>query len=298
MKHSCKNKFTRRKATLKLALVAAVLAGSSTALHAAEFTLGIQPILSPNETISSFKPLADYLNRVTGHTIKIKTSQNFFTYWKRSQRGDFDLMLDAAHFTGYRAKHMNYTVLAKVEDSVSYTLVTAADNLIFDPSELVGKSVATIGPPSLGAIRLEQMFPNPMREPLIRTVSNSKEAINQVLAGQSVAAMVPTPLVGQFEGLNTVQITASAPHIALSASTKVPARVQSMIQKALLEAADSEQGRKMLETISLTGFENSDESVYAPYARLLEEGRLSLHGTQPPSTEQDFMLTAVAMATP
>lgn len=262
----------KKRAVLLLALIS-----TSHAVHAAEYSLGIQPILSPQDTLSSFQPLADYLSTATGHTIKIKTTLDFYSYWKRSQRGDFDLILDAAHFTGYRAKYLNHFILAKVEDTVTYTLVTGAETFIFDPDELIGKPVASIDPPSLGAIRLQNMFPNPMREPLVKTVSNSKEAINQVLAGKVVAAMVPTPLIGQYQGLNTVLTTDPAPHIALSATPQVSTNMRQKIRKALLGAGNHPSGQAMLKAANLAGFEVPDEASYQSLAVLLEAGHSKLH---------------------
>lgn len=245
-------------------------------LHSAVATgavlnLVIQPILPPEQTKKAFQPLADYLSRETGHQVRIVTAINFLTYWETMKKNDsYDLVLDAAHFTDYRAARMGYTVLAKIPDVVSYTVVVHESSDFLDPEELIGKTVATIGSPSLGAVRLEEMFPNPLRQPVIIEVDNSIDSIDKVLGGKAQAAIVPTPLVGRYPTLLTLQTTEQVPHIALSASPNVDKETREAIRKALVEADSSEQGQAMLKAINFPAFEATSTSVYTGYATLLE----------------------------
>lgn len=260
-------------------LIAAALCAPFATPFADSFTLAVQPVLTPDLTREAYAPLAEYLSARTGHDIRIETSRDFYSYWTRINREEFDFVLDAAHFTGYRAKNMNYQVLAAVPDTVSYSLVSGGDNLIFSPDELVGRPVATMGPPSLGAIRLEQLYDNPMREPLFRTAGTASEAIDMVRDGRAVAAMVPTPMVAQFADLNTIQVSAATPHIAVSAAPHVPQEVRVAIQGLLARMSKDEAGNQVLTTIRLAGFELASETRYLPYAELIESSRAQLNPT-------------------
>lgn len=237
--------------------------------RADSYTFVVQPILPPAQTRKAFQPLADYLSRATGHEIRLVTAVNFLAYWARMKRGDYDLILDAAHFTDWRVKNMDYMVLAKIPDTVSYSLVTDENTLVLEPSELVGKRLATIGSPSLGAVRLAQMFPNPLRQPVAIEVDNSRQAIEAVLKGRAVAAIVPSPLVGAFP-LNVVTTTEPVPHIAFSASPDVPQAARDAIREALVEAEKTPAGQAMLKAINFPRFERADAQVYDGYAQLLE----------------------------
>ena len=79
----------------------------------------VQPFQSSVDTKRVYLPLAKYLSSMTGHKIELKTSPNFLAYWQSMKKGQYDLILDAAHLTDYRAEKMEYTVLAKVLDVVS-----------------------------------------------------------------------------------------------------------------------------------------------------------------------------------
>jgi len=240
-------------------------------VRAAEYTLVVQPILPKDDIIRAYTPLAEYLSRQTGEEIRLVTAPNFLGYWERSkQAGEYDLVLDAAHLTAFRIERMNYEPLAKLPDVVSFSLVTGPDMLLFDPDELVGKRLATQGSPSLGAVRLNQMFPNPMRQPIIVEVEDSTLAVHKVFSGDVVAAMIPTPLVQANHGLNTVATTPQVPHMALSASPDVPAEVRDRIRRALLDAQRVPAGQAMLQQVNLPGFEPATVRQYQGYSELLE----------------------------
>jgi len=239
--------------------------------QAATYTFVVQPILPPERTVQAFTPLTEYLSKETGHTFKLVTALNFLSYWQNMKKGGkYDFILDAAHLTDYRIKRMNYQVLAKRADAVSYTLVTGENADVIDPEELIGKSLATIGSPSLGMLRLEEMFPNPLRQPVIVEVDNSLDSIKKVLDGKVSAAIVPTPLVGGFPELLTIVTTEQVPHIAISAAPNVPADVQSAVKNLLLNSSNNPGGQKMLADINFPSFESTNNAAYEGFAGLLE----------------------------
>jgi len=251
--------------------IALVLLALTGPLQAATYTFVVQPIYSPARTIEAFKPLTEYLSKKTGHTIKLVTTLNFLSYWQTMRKpGKYDFILDAAHLTDYRLKRMNFTVLAKRADAVSYALVTSENAAIIDPDELIGKTLATIGSPSLGMLRLEEMFPNPLRQPVIIEVDNSLDSIKKVIDGKALAAIVPTPLVGGFPTLLTITTTEQVPHTAVSAAPNVPADVRAAVRKALLEADKTDDGKKMLADINFPSFQKTSPATYDGFAGLLE----------------------------
>ena len=106
----------------------------------------IQPILNEEQTKRAYQPLADYLSKIAGKRVVIRTLPNFVAYWEVMRLSNaYDLVLDAAHFTDYRAKKLGFKVLAKIPDTVSYSLIVGSGALVIDPIELIGKTVATPG---------------------------------------------------------------------------------------------------------------------------------------------------------
>lgn len=244
--------------------------GMFSAVHAETFNLVVQPIQSQKVTRESYQPLADFLSKATGQDIKIVTAINFVAYWQGMRKDKYDLVLDAAHLTDWRIKKKKFIPLAKINSVVSFTLVTHVDNPILGPEELIGKRVAVLSSPSMGAVRLAELFPNPLRQPVIVNVDDAQQAVKKIQEGKAVAAIIPSRMVGGFSFLNTVQSTAQVPHMALSASGKVPPEVRDNIRKALINAKNSPEGKKMLDALNLEGFEAASSKTYDGYSKLLK----------------------------
>jgi len=239
-------------------------------VYADGLNLYVQPIASVAETEHAFKPLADYLSKKIGTPITVRTEASFLAYWERMRRVEgFDLVLDAAHFTDYRVTHYHYQVLAKVPDTVSFSLVTSQDFLVLDAQELIGQTIATAASPSLGGVRIAELFPNPMRQPTLVPVGNFQQALEKLRNGSARAALVPTPMVRNDNSANTVLTTKPVPHMALSASPKLDRETRQAIRKALLDASKTEEGQNMLQALNYTQFEPARNSTYRGYAKLL-----------------------------
>lgn len=252
------------------ALILVLATSLHTNVMAQDYTLSIQPVLSKDKVMTTYQPLADYLTDQTGHKITIKAYRNYLTYWQKMKSGNnFDIVLDAAHFTGYRIQHYDYTVLAKAPGTVSYSLVTHADVLVSKPEELILKKVATTPSPGLGGVRLYEIYNNPSRLPIEVTVNTSQEAIEAIANGTVDAAIIPTSLVNKYEFLNTVMTTEPVPHMAISLSPTVPMEVMQNIQKALTHANKTAEGRLMLEKIVLPEFISTNNKEYIGYSKLL-----------------------------
>ena len=241
-----------------------------------ELVLAVQPILDEEQTRKVFQPLCDYLAQATGRACRIFTSPNFYAYWDNVRHSKaFNLVLDAAHFTDYRTQKLGYEVLAKIPDSVTYTLVTRENDLMLDASELVGKRVATLGIPSIGAARLNGLFPNPVRQPVVIEVGAAEKAMRMLLDGKVSAAILPTPIVSQQmangAGVYVVLTTDPIPHIALSASSSLDASTRTALRNALLAAHNSENGRKMLKLIGFERFDPANTTVYMGQGKILKE---------------------------
>lgn len=239
----------------------------------------IQPFQSEEKTRANFQPLADYFQELTGQKVEIVTYPNFISYWAETQKtGSYDIALDAAHFIDYRNKGKDFTVLAKQPGIISISLIVSEDNLIFDAEELIGKKIATLGPPSIAAVRVYELFNNPVRQPSIIEVDNTGQAMSMLLSGKVDAAMIPTPLVSvQMAGeggIAVVSTSDSIPGMAISVSPTVSAEVREKLLKGLLTADKSKSGKKMLKLTRLNPFEKAANQDYFGYSKMLGESEM------------------------
>ena len=232
----------------------------------------VQPINSEESTLASYGPLVDYLAQRCGCEIELRPVGNYLSFWGMTRRDDqFDLVLDAAHMTSYRVEAKGFTVIAKVESVASYTVVTRDDTVFLDTDELMGRRIATLPSPGLGAIRLLQMFPSVTRQPTMVMAENSEEAIQALFSDKVAAAIIPTRLVSEYDGLNVVTTTEQVPSPAFSVSPRVDTETAAALRQALLQLTASEQGQAILASARVPAFEAADNADYEGYHALLNE---------------------------
>ena len=254
----------------RLLMVAGSLCFFASVARAENLTLAVHPVLSPDETRRTYQPLADYLKRKTGHHVQIATSTNFLVHWQLTKRGQHALILEGPHMVDYRLKKMGYSLLAKFPEVISYTLVAHPDLPVLEAADLVGKPVATLPAPSLGAVRLNQLFPNPLRQPVLVEVDDMEAAIQRVLQGKAAGAIIPSAMVGRFPEVNTIATTDQAPAPGITAAPWVSDATKKAIRDALLATATDPDAKPMLQALKIGAIEDAATAQFDGYARLLE----------------------------
>lgn len=247
--------------------------------HAANppaLVLGISPLLGETETRRQYQPLCDYLAVATKIPCRIVTRPNFLSYWETMRRGQvYNLILDDAHFTDYRIEKMGYTVLAKIPYTVTYSLAVPRAAELRDPARLVGRRIATLGIPSMGAALLNSLFPQPSKQPIPVEVNTAGKAFALLAAGKAEAAILPTPLVRQEilrgAALRVLLSTAPIPDMGLSAAPDIDPGLRQTLREALLNAAKSDAGRKMLTELGIERFDAASATVYKGQGRILQQ---------------------------
>jgi ABC transporter, phosphonate, periplasmic substrate-binding protein len=238
--------------------------------------LGIAPLLNEAETRARFQPLCNYLTAITQLPCRIGTRPNFLTYWEAiRQSKEFNLFLDEAHFTDYRVQKMNYTVLAKIPDTVTYSLVLPRATKLDDPARLAGRRIATLGIPSMGAAQLNGLFPKAAKQPIPVEVDNAADGFTLLRDAKVAAAILPTPMVREeiVRGApwRVLLSTVPLPNMAISAAPEIDPDLRRSLRQTLLAANQSEAGRTMLARLGIDRFDPANATVYRGQARILQE---------------------------
>ncbi|SCZ61795.1 phosphate/phosphite/phosphonate ABC transporter substrate-binding protein [Thiohalomonas denitrificans] len=238
---------------------------------AAKLTFAVHPVLPAEQTRTAYQPLLRYLEKNTGHELELVVNSNFLVHWQMLRRGEYDIILDGPHFTDYRVQKMGYQVLAKFPAAVSYTLVGSPDSFILEPAELVGERIATTPSPALGALRLSQLYPNPLRQPQIVETGDSLTAARMTVEGETAGAIIPAGMVGNFPSLITVTTTTQVPSPAVSVGPDVDEIVANALRQALLDAGKHTDGLAALESLNIPTFEPAGNADYEGQAELLKD---------------------------
>ena len=273
----CIRQYRWLQGALSLFVLAAVAALLPRAGHAADIRFAVQPILDAEATRKAYQPLADYIAQATGKSVELIATFDYAEFWLRMKRGnEFNLILDGPFYTDYRIKQQGHIPLVKVPGLVSYSLVTKSGEAILDASELIGKKIATIIPPAPGGLVMQKMFTHPSRQPYLVPAKSSEQALEMLVKGQVMAAMIPTPLaaqaMGQGKEIATVVTSPQTPHITLTAGPDIDAATREKITKALLDASKDPKGQEMLKKVGFPeGFEATKPELYRGYSDYLKQ---------------------------
>jgi len=241
-----------------------------------ELVLGIAPLQSEAEIRAQFQPLCDYLAAIARLPCRVGTRPNFITYWETVRQGkDFNLVLDEAHFTDYRAKKMKFTVLAKIPNTVTYSLIVPRTAKLNDPARLAGRRIATLGIPSMGAAQLSGLFTKPSKQPILVEVDDATAGFALLRDGNVAAAILPTPLVreeiARGAPFRALLSTAPLPHMGFSAAPAISPELRQRLRQTLLDAHKSAAGRAMLARIGIERFDPANATVYTGQGRVLKD---------------------------
>lgn len=250
-----------------IVLLAAAGAGFSS--HGGELRLVVQT--ERTTTQASFAPLANYLSGELGKSVRIEVRRNPLAHWRALAAGERPAMvLEDPHFADYRISRAGYRVAAIVKGTQSFR-IAVGDFLLLDPVELAGRPVATLSPPSLSTMQLLNFYRDPVRIPRLVEADSYKNAAARVFDASAVAAVLPAAALPDFPGLSDALALEELPEQALLVSPDVDEALFERIVVALLSAdTESEDGRKALEAMGVSGFDRGHAEAYEGLSRLLE----------------------------
>lgn len=243
----------------------------SVSAQAAALKFAIPPFLPKAELEKSFGPLVQKLSDMTGTPIELEVFPNYLAFWQETRTGSpFDIALDAAPTTDYRVQRQHWHVIAKLSGTVTQSLVTGPNDAVLDPSELINKKIAVQPSPSVSALTLYQLFPNPVQQPQLVFVDSNRAAADEVKAGKVAAAVIPTPIAAGYPTLNVVTTTAPLPFLAVSVGPTVSPAVAKSLQSALIKLGETPEGEALLKQSQLRAFTVATDGDYAGQEKLLE----------------------------
>ena len=141
----------------KLCLLAALAISSCPALAediaaAKPLEVGVIPYMSARVLVNSYEPLRQYLEKVLGKPVKIYTANGFKPFLLNAQRGNYDLVISAAHFARILQKDNQFIPLVRYSKGGRGLVMVALDGPIKTPQDLKGQIIAVPDKLSLASI--------------------------------------------------------------------------------------------------------------------------------------------------
>jgi len=237
--------------------------------------------VAPRETAAVaqriYQPIAEYLSQTTGKKVVFHHADNWLTYQAEMRRGEYDLVLDDPHFNGWRATHLQHTILVKAPGNSDFVVIVKQENIkVRELKQLAGRSICGMSPPNLGTMTVLNEFDNPMRQPLIQGTQGWDTIYNQMQAGHCTAAILPLGNLAKYDphgrATRVVFKTKTYPNQALSAGPRVTAKDQAKITLALATPAARTAMAGMRELYAFNGdFQIASRADYLAAASLLND---------------------------
>ena len=254
------------------AALVALVAARALPAEVQPLVLLVQPVPEETPAPDAYRALADFIETATASPCTLEMPPNFPAYWEAVRRNHYSLALDAPHFTDYRVQKFGFRTVAKTANTTSYSLVVRNADRLRDPGLLVGKRIASLGLLSVGTLRLNVLYPNAVRQPVLVDVPSTEEGVRRVRDENVDAAFLPTAAVSRFipDGdIAVVLTTEPIPNLGLSASPRLAGNVVAQIRAAILKAHTSERGRAMLRALGIERFEAARPEDFANQSYVL-----------------------------
>lgn len=203
------------------------------------------PRETEEDALRTYKPIAEYLSRITNKTIVYRYPKDWLTYQTEMQRGSYDLVFDGPHFNSWRISHLRHTALVKVAGEHAFAVVVRKDEKrISELKQLAGQKVCGMDPPNLGTLAVLEQFDNPVRQPVIMNSIGWNKAYEGVaFEKKCTAAIVPMVNLKKFSNHeNVVRVlytTKVLPNQAFSAGPRISPQDQALIAAALMSQEGS-----------------------------------------------------------
>lgn len=246
-------------------------------------SFGVFPHLTARQTIETYRPLADVLEKHLQRQVVIYTARNFKTFVERTRQGEYDILLTAPHLAWLARQDAGYRPLLKYAQPVHGLLVVRSDSPFAVPDALRGRTIATPDPLAVVVMALQvELAAHGLRHNVDYQTLDSgthRNAVMQVIKGRADAAML---------GLHAYNLLPPELHPKVRVLAKTPPLSSLMylthprlhdaeaqtVRKALLEFSARPEGLAFMQRGGYGGFSDVDGRelrTFRPYAVQAQE---------------------------
>ena len=224
----------------------------------------------------TYGPIAEYLTKVTGKKFVYKHPGSWINYQSNMQKNKYDLIFDGPHFVSWRIAKAKHTPLVKIPGDFIFVFLTQKNNKkVTGLQRLAGRSVCGHAPPNQGTLRLYNAFPNPARQPFLKSVKGWRNIYKAMIDGKCDGAVVPLKIYKKLDPKGTAArvllITDAAPGQAFTASAAIPFDVRLKIAEMLINPSGQLATQKLRTRFRAKSLIKATPQEYADVKVLLKD---------------------------
>jgi phosphonate transport system substrate-binding protein len=218
--------------------------------------VGIVPYISARAVIANFEPMRLYLEQSLGRPVRIYTANGFKQFFLNAQKGDYDLVISAAHIARLLQKENKFIPIVKFSPGVHSLFMTKLNSPLKSPRELRGQVIAVPDQLSFAAIVgtswLSEKGLKAETDYKILEVPSFPSALLAVQKGEAVAAISVPPVLAQIpkELRDSLRVLADAGEFLqfiFLTHPRLGSQTSSLLGKELLRfAQETDEGKQFL----------------------------------------------------
>jgi ABC-type phosphate/phosphonate transport system substrate-binding protein len=244
--------------------------------HTGELVLGVFPFLGSRQIAQNFAPVLPALGKAAGAPVYLRTASNFDNFGIAIAAANYDIAI-VQPFDYARAVEHGYQPLAGMKNSLQGTFFVLDKSPYQQISDFRGQVVAMPPPEAaqsrLGRHALMQAGLKPGRDVTINYRNTHDSCIQEVQRG-AAAACVTADITLQMlpkelsRSLRMVGQTEKVPGVLIMAHERLPATMREKLQAEIIAWKDSDEGRKILQSVGFGDFVTIKAADYRHLPRL------------------------------
>lgn len=253
--------------------------------HAADEPLefGVFPYLSRGQLIEFHAPLKNYLETQLQRPVDLVTAPDFVEFTKRTQKGDFDLILTAPHMGRLAETRDGFQRVAMTTHEIQGIFLARKEAGIRTIADLKGKTLVMAQPVSIiyqmAAAHLRESGLTPGKDLTVIDTRTHNNALAAPIRREADASLTTKALWERADPetraqLQVIGVTHVLPGHMVMAHPRVSAALVKRIQRLLLDFKHTEEGKAYFATTGQKEFVKIDDKVLKqldPYTAVLME---------------------------
>lgn len=236
-------------------------------LQAQALTVGIVPQQSATVLAANWSPILHYLTEQTGVELQFATASDIPTFEKRLMAGDYDIAyMNPYHFTFFNEHRGFRAMVRRADASIQGIIVVRKDSGITALEQLEGQKVAFPSPAAFAASvvpRAAVAQQGISIEPVYVSSHDSvylNVAKGFFVAGGGIERTLDATAPDVSQQLRVLwQTKPYTPH-AIAAHPRVDDETLAKLTQALVEMADTDQGRVLLDPLKISRWQASADA--------------------------------------
>ena len=248
-----------------LALLAALTTSRLVQAEPSESALkfGVVPYLTARRLATLYEPVRGFFEGEWSQSVRLLSAPDYSTHLDRLRAYEYDLVADSLPVARLAQRELGYIPLARTMVPLQTVIVVAADSPVKKLEDLRNKTVvASDRIAALTIVGLRYLRDNglqPNKDLTVRAAGSHANAIQRVLAGDAVAAIVSHTTLKQIEPAlaSRVKVFQELPQalsaVVYTASPRLAAKAKSLSPALINFAMKDPLGKAFIESLGHQG---------------------------------------------